>query len=597
MTIPTASFLTSGPKQIADGGGPADANVAVSSTHVVVTGRNAFACFAKDGTPVAPAPGLEARRYLVEEFFPALGTPVAAIPPPPGGYGSPGKDGRVVFDQHRKRFFMTFQGRQLPPILFIAVSKSENPADGWYTYGDDVLIHDPVNGDINGHDYQWLGINGDSLLVCNGMGRNVGVPYQYPPNWKSNGTLAVFFDYDANALASGNPHYTRKRWLPSTSQWVVPCVHDSYTTDQYWVSRDDLTHMTVWGVRNGVTTSKQVTIQPSVAAVNGPLPGGAAVDYGHIIFNAPTNAEYRDGKIVTVSNEGHVWQGQTAPNAACRLVRLNVSKLFDPGNAVTVEIDRIFGRAASDDPAGQIFDYGWPAVSTNSRGDIVIGAIRSNATTYTQFRGSVWFAGDPDISSSMPLSSSVGPLTEFHMAGAAADRSTGGVVVAQEVQETAGQPYQIRIASILSGQPNWRYCSHCQGLYFLGNAMPTHCPVNGTHLFTQSYDYCLHIAGQGPAGQDNWRWCNKCAGLSFAGNGPPRKCPMGGNHDLTGSGDYSLVQNIASLPPQMQNQWRWCNKCMSLYYGGSTAPTVCLEGGSHSDVGSGNYALEWIPNP
>jgi len=40
--------------------------------------------------------------------------------------------------------------------------------------------------------------------------------------------------------------------------------------------------------------------------------------------------------------------------------------------------------------------------------------------------------------------------------------------------------------------------------------------------------------------QSNWRWCNKCQGLFFGGN-PNPKCPAGGAHDKTGSGNYSLI--------------------------------------------------------
>jgi hypothetical protein len=589
---PTSTFITgAGPAQISAGGPPADANVAVGSTHVCVTGRDAFACYTKDGALVSPGPNLSAQPYLVEEFFPAMGTPVPSVPA-----GSPAKDGRVVFDQHRQRFFMVFQGRQLPPILYIAVSKTENPSDGWWTYADNVLLADPTNGDINGQDYDWIGISGAHLLVTNRMGRNTGTPYT--PTWKNVAILPVNFMYDADELASGNKNYTRTEVAIPQGFWAVPCVHDTFTTDAYWVSRDDATHVTVWGVRNGTATPRQVTVQSSTGTQSGPLPGGVSVDYNNI-GSWPQNAEYRDGKIVFVSNDGHTWQGQSKPNNAVRLVRLDVSNFYGASNpGVTVEIDRIFGRAAATDPAGEIFDYGWPAVSTNARGDIVIGSIRSNATTLTQFRASVWFAGDSDISSSIPLSSSVAALEEFHMAGAGYDRSTGAVFVAQQVAESAG-PYQIRVASILGGQPNWRWCSACQGMYFAGNGAPTTCPMGGTHKFAQSYDYALHGAGTGPAGQDNWRWCNKCQGLSFAGNGPPRKCPMGGNHDLTGSGDYELIQVDPSKPlrPQMQASWRWCNKCQSLYYAGNIAATVCLEGGSHDDTGSGDYALEWIPNP
>ena len=50
-------------------------------------------------------------------------------------------------------------------------------------------------------------------------------------------------------------------------------------------------------------------------------------------------------------------------------------------------------------------------------------------------------------------------------------------------------------------------------------------------------------------GQQNWRWCNKCQGLFFGGN-PGPKCPAGGKHDKTGSGNYRLVQITPSYPGQ-----------------------------------------------
>ncbi len=40
--------------------------------------------------------------------------------------------------------------------------------------------------------------------------------------------------------------------------------------------------------------------------------------------------------------------------------------------------------------------------------------------------------------------------------------------------------------------------------------------------------------------QSNWRWCNKCQGLFFGGN-PNPVCPAGGPHNNAGSGNYSLI--------------------------------------------------------
>jgi len=86
--------------------------------------------------------------------------------------------------------------------------------------------------------------------------------------------------------------------------------------------------------------------------------------------------------------------------------------------------------------------------------------------------------------------------------------------------------------------------------------------------------------------QRNWRWCNKCQGLWFGGN-PAGPCPGGGNHVKTGSGNYSLVR-ATSAPGQ--SNWRWCSKCQGLWFGGNPAGP-CPAGGKHIKTGSGNYTI------
>ena len=48
--------------------------------------------------------------------------------------------------------------------------------------------------------------------------------------------------------------------------------------------------------------------------------------------------------------------------------------------------------------------------------------------------------------------------------------------------------------------------------------------------------------------QSNWRWCNKCQGLFFGGDQAESNCPAGGTHAdpaQSGSGNYSLPHNAA----------------------------------------------------
>jgi hypothetical protein len=91
--------------------------------------------------------------------------------------------------------------------------------------------------------------------------------------------------------------------------------------------------------------------------------------------------------------------------------------------------------------------------------------------------------------------------------------------------------------------------------------------------------------------QDNWRICDKCQGLFFGGGIANSLCPAGGTHGAparSGSGNYSLAQNIVGDPTHQEN-WRLCDRCQGLFYGPGIANSRCPVGGTHS--GRGNYSL------
>jgi hypothetical protein len=86
-------------------------------------------------------------------------------------------------------------------------------------------------------------------------------------------------------------------------------------------------------------------------------------------------------------------------------------------------------------------------------------------------------------------------------------------------------------------------------------------------------------------GQNNWRWCNKCQTLFYAGWAA---CPAGRLHDHSGSGEYRL--DFSPDAPGQSN-WRWCRKCQQLTFAGHTSPGPCAAGGTHDHSGSGEYHL------
>jgi hypothetical protein len=67
------------------------------------------------------------------------------------------------------------------------------------------------------------------------------------------------------------------------------------------------------------------------------------------------------------------------------------------------------------------------------------------------------------------------------------------------------------------------------------------CPAGGNHSKTGSGNYVLVNSTSPKApGEPGWRWCRKCQGLFFGGNSGS-KCPAGAGHSQTGSGNYRLL--------------------------------------------------------
>ncbi len=210
---------------------------------------------------------------------------------------------------------------------------------------------------------------------------------------------------------------------------------------------------------------------------------------------------------------------------------------------------------------------------------------------------------------------SVVDLTVSGLAPRAADRPAAFTVDAAGTRHAVyrgldDQIHEIRWAAN-PGEPagrqgDWRWCNKCQGLYYGFGVATSHCPSGGTHApaeQTGSFDYQLpHGAIAGANEQPDWRWCSKCQGLYYGPGVAASHCPTSGTHASaaeSGSWNYHLPHDAPVNSPE-QPDWRWCNKCQGLYYGPGVAASHCPTGGTHTpaaESGSWDYHLPYYFGP
>lgn len=94
--------------------------------------------------------------------------------------------------------------------------------------------------------------------------------------------------------------------------------------------------------------------------------------------------------------------------------------------------------------------------------------------------------------------------------------------------------------------------------------------------------------------QDGWRWCSRCATLWFSGGTAASVCPAADNrgpHTEKGSGHYFVPHNVGGGIGGLSRSWRYCRKCQGLWNTDWPEGIVCPAGERHSAEGSGDYAL------
>ncbi|MFF1810629.1 hypothetical protein ACFVXW_16050 [Streptomyces sp. NPDC058251] len=140
-------------------------------------------------------------------------------------------------------------------------------------------------------------------------------------------------------------------------------------------------------------------------------------------------------------------------------------------------------------------------------------------------------------------------------------------------------------ATDTTGQPDWRHCDKCYGLFWApnGSAAGSVCPAGGPHRHhPESWRFFLPNNMQGATdatGQPDWRFCSHCHGLFYApgGSGTGTVCPVGGTHRADPqSWTFYLPNDVQGASPSSgQPEWRYCSDCHGLFWNGTAHKGLC----------------------
>jgi hypothetical protein len=141
------------------------------------------------------------------------------------------------------------------------------------------------------------------------------------------------------------------------------------------------------------------------------------------------------------------------------------------------------------------------------------------------------------------------------------------------------------------GQPDWRFCGNCRVMFFDGDpARKGNCAASGPHV-SIGFNFDLpHDVPETPNAQAHWRFCQQCMTMFFNGD-PDRKgaCPATGGPHVAQGFIFVLPHDIPETPTD-QGAWRFCGKCMALFFDGDPAN----KGVCDADVPHGHAAAGFV---
>jgi len=419
-----------------------DLQIAASHTHVVISSYHQLTFWKRDGTLLSDLNTVDFFGPVKDDMNQVLKDPADATKMLSAQYPiNEFYDTRVIFDTYRNRFWIVSLTRNMSPgssdaahrvtLSSIAVSKTENPQDGWYTYWMPPC-----------RDYQAIGVSKKLFVV----GYSSGI------NFPEYGFMSVL---DPEPLIKGlagqkvrvlggfkNPDGT------PASAYMQPALQygESARDLQFFVSNqgDGKTNV-VWAIDPLHPTELiqvAVPITSSIRPKAAQQAGNADIPHPQLVWpvwggstpplsgpDTIMKAIYRNNKLYWVWDDSI--PGDSRQLRFIRLNRVDVSNfpVYLLNNKGTPSIDRRFGKRNAADPPSDVFSYYMPALAVNKDGTMVITYGRSGATIWPQTRYSVYFEKDSDIRPSQLLRKGDYPIgtEDPSYADTPANRQPGGV--------------------------------------------------------------------------------------------------------------------------------------------------------------------------
>ena len=388
-------------------------------------------------------------------------------------------DARVLWDEYHKRYVIVALAKnsnaqvrgELGPdeqatwdtararraMLAIAVSKTDDPRDGWNEYwawtypGQDACPNNNACPYYGREDFMRAGITSQYLVLqvnvsdANKMGspftgqsglvagedRTEVIVVPSDPGPPSAGPLTAY----ANDKQLTNPdgsNFSGPLWPAIQHEPDAP-GGKVFLASQYapggsdhsvllWVLTPSATGVEAYQLAVPVTAF----VSTSPGAV--PQPSGAATKiFGSGIYHSLV---YRNGSLYLAFGECGVWYFGCVQSAV-RFVRLQVKGFVTDSQGVVTQmfvdkkVDRTFTGPAASDPPGALAWYGFPGVDVNKNGDAVVAYERSGTFVYPESRYSAYFLNESDVRPSRLLmagdSSFGGDAGNHHYMGMSVD--------------------------------------------------------------------------------------------------------------------------------------------------------------------------------
>lgn len=151
-------------------------------------------------------------------------------------------------------------------------------------------------------------------------------------------------------------------------------------------------------------------------------------------------------------------------------------------------------------------------------------------------------------------------------------------------------------------QRDWRFCGKCSQLFYDGYPAKGSCPAGGGHAAI-GYNFSIEYSSRrvqelpGRRRQYDWRFCQKCHTMFYDGYPKKGVCPAGGGHAAAGYIFGLWDVNGPRFPTsKMQDNWRFCNKCQALFFDGYPDKGHCPAGSGHVAQGL-NFKLFYVDTP